>query len=250
MTSVGAVAVGPDGSIYAADGDDRIDWFAADGTYRGSWGKSGNALGQFHFGQGGGNDSGAGAGLAVGGPYLFVADTRNDRIQRFNLDGTGGVVLVPPGRVKRPQGLAVSGQRLIVADDLNHRLVVFDLSGNFITTIGSGPGPKPKQLRNPYDVAIDPLGRVFVADNSNHRVVRYGAAPNYPYRARWGSYGSAPGQLQYPRGISVDATRPHVRGRPGRQPDRRLRCRRHVAGLVRRLGPRSRAVHPAHGCRR
>src|SRR3954452_8303500 len=206
LTSVGAVAVGPDGSIYVADGDDRIDWFAADGTYRRSWGSCGAALGEFHFGQGGGNDSGAGAGLAGGGASLFDADTRNDRIQRFNLDGTGGVVLVPPGRVKRPQGLAVSGQRLIVADDLNHRLVVFDLSGNFITTIGSGPGPKPNQLRNPYDVAIDPLGRVFEANTANLCVFRYGAAPHYPSRPRWGSYGPAPGQLQDPRGISVDAT--------------------------------------------
>ena len=46
---------------------------------------------------------------------------------------------------------------------------------------------------------------MFVADNINHRVVRYGPAPNYAYRGRWGSYGSRLGQLQYPRGLSVDA---------------------------------------------
>ena len=112
---------------------------------------------------------------------------------------------MPKGQVVRPQGLAVSGGRLIVADDLKHRLAIFGLDGDFVTAVGSGPGPNGGQLRNPYDVAVDPLGRVFVADNSNHRVVRYGAAPSYPYRARWGSYGSAAGQLQYPRGLSVDA---------------------------------------------
>ncbi len=46
---------------------------------------------------------------------------------------------------------------------------------------------------------------MFVADNSNHRVVRYGPAPAYVYRARWGAFGSGRGQLQYPRGLSVDA---------------------------------------------
>ena len=205
LTSVGAVAVAPDGVVYVADGSDRIDRYGPDGGLLGSWGSSGSGVGQFHFGTGGGNDSGAGAGLAIGAGSVWVADTRNDRIQRFALDGSGGQVVVPRGTVVRPQGLAVSGGRLIVADDLNHRLAVFGLDGDFVTSVGSGPGPSPRQLRNPYDVAIDPLGRVFVADNSNHRIVRYGAATAYPYRARWGSYGSKPGQLQYPRGLSVDA---------------------------------------------
>jgi DNA-binding beta-propeller fold protein YncE len=206
LSSVGGVAVGPDGSVYVADGADRVDRFAADGSLLNSWGSSGDAVGEFHFGAGGGNDSGAGGGVAVGGGYVYVADTRNNRVQRFNADGTGGVVLVGPGEVLRPQGLAVSADRLIVADDLNHRLVAFDLGGHPLATIGSGPGPRPNQLRNPYDVAIDPLGRVFVADNSNHRVVRYGPAPAYRYRARWGAFGSRAGQLQYPSGLSVDAS--------------------------------------------
>jgi DNA-binding beta-propeller fold protein YncE len=206
LSSVGGVAVGPDGSVYVADGNDRIDRFAADGSLLNSWGSNGSGVGEFRFGAGGGNDSGAGGGLAIGGGFVFVADTRNDRVQRFNLDGTGGAVVVPPGHVKRPQGLAVWGGRLMVADDLGHRLVVFDLGGRFLSTVGSGPGPRPGQLRNPYDVAVDPAGRVFVADNSNHRVVRYGPAPRYVYRGRWGSYGSRQGQLQYPRGLAVDAS--------------------------------------------
>ncbi len=205
LSSVGGVAVGPDGSVYVADGRDRIDRFAADGTLLSSWGSSGSGVGEFRFGAGGGNDYGAGGGVAVGAGFVFVADTRNDRVQRFSLDGSGGSVIVAPGRVKRPQGLAVSGGRLIVADDLGHRLVIFDLNGSFIGTVGSGPGPRPRQLRNPYDVAVDPAGRVFVADNSNHRVVRYGPAPKYTYRGRWGSYGSGRGQIQYPRGLAVDA---------------------------------------------
>src|ERR1700754_1211807 len=98
LSSVGGVAVAPDGSVYVADGRDRIDRFAADGALLNSWGTSGDRVGQFHFGAGGGSDSGAGGGLAIGGGFVYVADTRNDRVQRFNADGSGGGVVVPEGR--------------------------------------------------------------------------------------------------------------------------------------------------------
>src|SRR3954447_24443431 len=108
LSSVGAVAVGADGSVYVADGADRIDRFAADGSMLNSWGSSGTAPGEFRFGAGGGNDSGAGGGIAIGPDgSVYVADTRNDRIQRFAADGTSPVVIVPKGDVERPQGLAV-----------------------------------------------------------------------------------------------------------------------------------------------
>ena len=204
LSSVGAVAVASDGSVYVADGADRIDRFAADGTLLDSWGQSGSGVGEFQFGAGGGNDSGAGGGIAVANGMVYVADTRNDRVQRFAADGSQARVIIPKGRLFRPQGIAVVGTRLVVADDDHHRLAVFDTGGRFIRTIGSGPGPAPNQLRNPYDVAADGQGRLYVADNSNHRVVRYGPSPSYVYRARWGSFGSAAGQLQYPRGIAAD----------------------------------------------
>jgi tripartite motif-containing protein 71 len=205
LTSAGAVAVAADGSTYVADGTDRIFRFAADGTLLDSWGQSGSETGEFRFGAGSGNASGAGGGIAVADGMVYVADTRNDRIQRFTADGSHGTVIVAPGRLSRPQGIAVRGSRLIVADDVHHRLAVFDTGGHFLRAVGSGPGPRPGQLRNPYDVAVDPRGRLYVADNSNHRVVRLGPAPAYSYRARWGSFGSAAGQLQYPRGIAADA---------------------------------------------
>jgi tripartite motif-containing protein 71 len=205
LSSVGAVAVAPDGSVYVADGADRIDRFAPDGSLISSWGSSGSAPGQFRFGAGGGNDSGAGGGIAIGPDgMVYVADTRNDRIQRFGPNGENPVVIVPKGDVLRPQGLAVHGSRLIVADNWRHQLAVFDTGGRLIRRVGDGEGAKPNQFFHPYDVAIDPSGRVYVADNSNHRIVRYGPAPSYKYRARWGAFGRGDGKLQYPRGLAVD----------------------------------------------
>lgn len=203
--AIGAIAVAPDNTLLVADGRNRIDRFDAAGQLIGSFGRSGDGVGEFHFGAGGGNDAPAGGGLAVLGSTLFVSDSRNDRIQRFSLDGSNGVVIVPPGLLSNPRGLAVRGPRLIVADDLNHRLVAFDTGGRQLAAIGAGRGQRPGQLDSPFGVAFDPRGRVFVADDLNHRVVRFSTAPVYPYKARWGSYGTGLGRLAFPRGIATDA---------------------------------------------
>jgi tripartite motif-containing protein 71 len=206
LSSVGAIAVAPDGTLFVADGTNRIDRFGVNGELLGSFGGGGGTSpGQLRLGAGGGNDAGAGGGLAVAGPYLYVADTGNHRIQRFTLSGDRPVVIVPPGILDTPQGLTVRGSRLTVADDRNHRLVVFDTGGRMIRTVGAGRGARPGQLSHPYDVAADAGGRLFVADDLNHRIVRFSAPPAYPYKGRWGAYGTTGGRLAYPRGIAVGA---------------------------------------------
>jgi sugar lactone lactonase YvrE len=204
LGSVGSIAVAGDNTLFVAEGTNRIDRFDAGGTLINSFGHGGDGVGEFRFGAGGGNDAPAGGGLAVSGNLLFVADSFNDRIQRFNLDGSGGAEIVSPGRLAHPRGLAVNGQRLLVADDKHHRIVVFDTGGRYLSTFARGPGARPGQLNAPFGIAVDRQGRVFVADDLNHRVVRFGPKSKYVYKARWGSYGTSPGKLAYPRGIAVD----------------------------------------------
>ncbi len=207
LTSVGAIAVAADNTLFVADGGgNRIDRFDAAGNLIHSFGRRGTGVGEFNFGKGGGNDAPAGGGLVTSGSYLFVSDSLNNRVQRFNLDGSGALEIVPPGRLYNPRGLAVRGQRLIIADDKNHRLVVTDFGGRVLRTVGSGQGARGNQFSFPFGVAVDPKGRVFVADDINQRVLRFGPQPRYKYKARWGSYGTAPGKLAYPRAIASDAT--------------------------------------------
>jgi sugar lactone lactonase YvrE len=205
LTAVGALAAAPDGSIVVADGSNRIMRFAADGSLLAHWGRSGTGVGQFRFGGGRGNDAGAGGGLAVGGNHVYVADSGNNRIQRFTLGGGNGAVIVPPGTLGYPKGLAVRGTRLLVADNQNHRVLVMDTGGRLLTTIRTDKSVGRGDLSHPYGVATDPKGRVFVADNMNHRVVRFSTGPTYPYKGRWGAYGTDPGRLAYPRAIASDA---------------------------------------------
>lgn len=204
ISAVGALAAAPDGSILVADGRNRIERFTADGRRITGWGGTGTEVGRFRFGGGRANDAGAGGGLAVGGDTVYVADSGNNRIQRFALDGGRGAEIVKPGLLSHPKGLAVRGSRLFVADDQNHRILVMDTGGRPLTTIGGGSGGRPGQLNYPYGVALDRAGRVFVADNMNQRILRFSTGPRYPYKGRWGSYGTAAGQLAYPRGLAID----------------------------------------------
>src|SRR4051812_19847091 len=206
LSAIGAIAVTGDNQVVVADGgSNRIVRFTATGDLIGSWGGSGTELGRFHFGAGGGNDAAAGGGLAASGSTLYIVDTGNDRVVRFQADGNNGSEIVPPGTLQNPRGVAVRGTRMLVADDQHHRVAAFDTGGHLLASIGAGQGAGPGQLNFPYGVAIDPQGRVFVADDMNQRVVRYSTpATKYQYKARWGSYGTAPGQLAYPRGAAVN----------------------------------------------
>jgi tripartite motif-containing protein 71 len=204
LTAVGALAVADDGSLLVADGRNRIDRFHPGGALLSSWGSSGSGVGQFLFGGGRGNDAGAGGGLATSNGLLYVADSGNNRIQRFTVEGTQASVILPPGTLSHPKGLAVKGTRLYIADDQRHRILVTDTGGKIIRSFG-GSGTGPGQLNFPYGVAVDPAGRIFVADNLNHRILRFStASTGYAYKARWGSYGRGPGQLAFVRGIATD----------------------------------------------
>jgi tripartite motif-containing protein 71 len=205
LTAGGALAVAGDGSLVVGDGSNRIKRFTPDGRLLNQWGRTGTGVGQFRFGGGRGNDAGAGGGLAAGGRAVYVADSGNNRIQRFDLDGSKGTVIVPPGMLAYPKGLATRGTRLLVADNQNHRVLAMDTGGRLLRTIRTDASVGRGQFSHPYGVTIGPSGRVFVADNMNHRVVRFSTAPNYPYKGRWGAYGTGPGRLAYPRAISSDA---------------------------------------------
>ena len=67
-----------------------------------------------------------------------------------------------------------------------------------VGTLGSGPG----QLDNPYDTGVDLAGRLFVADNQNHRVVRLDAG-TLAFSDSFGGAGLGLGALNNVRGIAV-----------------------------------------------
>jgi sugar lactone lactonase YvrE len=78
---------------------------------------------------------------------------------------------------------------------------VTDLEGATVLELGD-TGSEPGQMTAPTGVAVDGQGRIFVADNGNHRLQAFGS--NGSLLAVFGSEGAGPGQFLDMRGVGVD----------------------------------------------
>ena len=160
--------------------------------------------GQFNFGSSQDFTKPPGGGIAVSGAYVYVADSGNNRIQRFNLSGgepTGlGDQGLGPGQFSYPRGVAANASEVLVSDDDNHRIEQFTPEGAYVAAVG-GEGTGPGQFGFPYGVALDAAGDVFVADDINHRVVKLSPQLGLPRqlgRLRLANPGSSPSPARSP----------------------------------------------------
>ena len=178
------VAVGAAGDVYVADKDNnrvrKITPAGVVSTLAG--GAAGDADGpaadaRFTFPEG----------VAVGTDgAVYVADTGNHRIRRIGPDGRVGTVAGgAPGfadgagvaaRFNTPRAVAVDGAgNLFVADAGNNRVRKVTPAGVVTTVAGSergyanGVGPAAR-FDEPFGVAVDGAGNLYVADLNNNRV--------------------------------------------------------------------------------
>jgi tripartite motif-containing protein 71 len=171
------------------------------GTFMGTWGSGpGVADGQFDFPRGVAVDT-------LGNVY--VADTHNNRIQKFSSTGTflatWGSAGSGNGEFSGPSGVAWSSLSLgrdqfgtvYVADTGNNRIQSFTSSGTFLRE------SSPQGLQGPRGVATSAAGNVYVADTDSNRILEFD--PNINSRIRtWGSLGLADSQFDHPSGVAVD----------------------------------------------
>jgi tripartite motif-containing protein 71 len=204
---IGGLATDAAGDVYVVDSShNRIQKFDPNGAFLASWGGRGSGLGRFNFGSSQNFTQPPGGGIAVAGSHVYVSDTGNHRIERFDLGGgeplqwgTHGSL---PGQFAYPRGLAANATEVLVADDDNHRIQKFSPDGAYEAETGS-QGANAGQFSFPYGIALDAAGNAYVADNINARVVKL--SPQLAFLGAWGSYGSKPGQLAFPRALASDA---------------------------------------------
>jgi DNA-binding beta-propeller fold protein YncE len=67
-------------------------------------------------------------------------------------------------------GFAPNGDVYVSDGYVNSRVVHFTAAGKFVRIIGGAKGTAPGQLQVPHGVAIDPQGRIIVADSANKRL--------------------------------------------------------------------------------
>lgn len=105
--------------------------------------------------------------------YIFVSDSRLNRIEKFSADGRYHLTIPKaPGPLSAPEGLAVLGEeKLFVADCGNDRIQVF-LQKNGKHQGGFGrKGTGPGQFMSPKYLAMDTkYNRLLVSDTGNFRI--------------------------------------------------------------------------------
>ena len=162
-----------------------------------TWGVKGSGPGEFH-------DP---IGIAVTDLEVFVSDSRNSRIQVFDLDGNFKRQFSARGKetgqLGRPMNLTIAHNELYVADYWNDHIEVFALDGTHKRTIGhSGSGPG--EFDSPGGVAVAPNGDLFVAGFYNQRIQKL--RPDGSFIRQWGETritGIWAGEFNYPTDVAL-----------------------------------------------
>lgn len=167
---------------------------------------------------------------------LFIVDTGNHRVRKITT-GTGVISRVVgtgvqsfsgdgapaiDATMRAPAGIAIDkDDNLYIVDQNNARVrKVTAMTGNISTIIGNGtqgfggdngPGTSA-QINQARLIAVDAAGVLYLADQSNHRVRRYGTDGMITTLAGTGTSGRAgegaaagAAQLAFPTGVAVDA---------------------------------------------
>ena len=163
-------------------------------TLLNQWGSAGTGPGQFQLP----------SGVAVDrSGNVYVADSNNDRVQRFDSNGNFLGSFGAPGVFNGPGHMGIDPQgNPIVVDEGNYRVVKYSPAGQLLVQYGSFGGGPGQFSGNPHGAATDAAGNVYAVDvGGGGKINVY--APDGTFLRTWGGAGSAPGQFQNPHGIAV-----------------------------------------------
>jgi predicted membrane-bound mannosyltransferase/DNA-binding beta-propeller fold protein YncE len=146
---------------------------------------------------------------------LFIADSRNHRIQHLSADGQvlnlwgsfadQSAGNAPIGTLNEPWGVAVGPDGSVyVTDTWNHRIQKFGPDGTPLKMWGVfGTSETPGALYGPRGISVDAEGRVYVADTGNKRIMVFDS--NGAILTQFGVEGFDAGQFSEPVDVKVDA---------------------------------------------
>lgn len=145
--------------------------------------------------------------------YIFVADSVNNRIQKFdkngNLLGAWGKYAnaqegdAPGGTMNEPWDIAIGKDgSIFVADTFNHRIQKLTADGEFVKMWGIfAQGSDPESFWGPRGIAVDNQGNVLVTDTGNKRILVFDQDLNFI--TQFGGTGFEAGEFDEPVGIAI-----------------------------------------------
>lgn len=179
LESPRGLAVAANGDVIVADMmNNRVERFDANGQFKLAYGKPTAVKGKPKAGE-----LEEPSGVAVDAQdNVYVADTWNGRIQKFDAKGKP---LAEFGGARysfySPRNVTVDGQgNIYVADTGNSQVKVINPDGKLIKAVG-GKGSGGGLFNEVFGIAVNSKGELFVADPGNRRVHKFGAGPEYPF---------------------------------------------------------------------
>lgn len=165
------LAVEPDGRVLVADLQHHcIAVHASDGAWLAQWGPISLPTCLLQLPSGIALDGSGSLFIADQSNYVCVYDPGGSCFRRWACDYPRGVAIAPDGRVFVSTGIDVR---------------VFTPAGALITSF-SESGFGPWEVNEATGVALTAAGEVYVADNGNHRIQRWGPVPTPAQAGSWG----------------------------------------------------------------
>ena len=148
-------------------------------------------------------------GLSVGPEgNIYVADTGNDRIQKFSAEGNFVIEIGGFGfdeeQFNEPRDVcATAGLNIYVADSQNRRLQRYDRYLNYLSTLVPNPNlDESLQFGIINGLDISSTGDMYLADSENDRILKLDTFER-PERS-YGDIGYGRGRLRTPASLCVD----------------------------------------------
>ena len=120
--------------------------------------------------------------------HLAVVERNNHTVSLYNVNGqrvysfgTSGSRGNGDGQFYYPTAVAIRGDVMYVGEESNNRVQKFSISRqSFISKFGSS-GSGNGEFSSPRGICIDPEGKVFVSDHSNHRIQVFQGDASFAY---------------------------------------------------------------------
>lgn len=139
--------------------------------------------------------------------FLYVADTGNNRIQKFDSDGNFKKEIGGFGwekeRFDHPTALSArNGLDVFISDHYNHRIERYDKDLNYLASLkNNNDWPEYLQFGFPLDVDISPQGELYCLDGENQRILKLDVLGNP--QISFGDFDAGEGRLHHPRRMYI-----------------------------------------------